>query len=34
MAKGYDKAYCLIDSMPELKKVLEEKLAEYNEIKS
>jgi len=34
MAKGYDKAYCIIDSMSDLKKVLEEKLAEYNESKS
>jgi dynein heavy chain len=34
MAKGFDKAYVAIDSMADLKKILEDKLAEYNETKS
>lgn len=34
VAKGYDKAYIAIESMADLKKILEEKLAEYNESKS
>ena len=34
VAKGYDKAYIVAESTNELKKALEDKLAEYNEIKS
>jgi len=34
MHQGMDKAYIPIEDMPSLKKVLEEKLAEYNELKA
>jgi dynein heavy chain, axonemal len=34
VAKGFDKTYICVESMADLKKVLEEKLAEYNETKS
>jgi len=34
VAKGYDKAYMVVESLVDLKKTLEDKLAEYNETKS